>query len=411
MSTVDLYNLTEEQKETIRRNNRKWKVNSSPPVITIFVRHSADCKYRGDEFEKRCRCPKHLRWSHERKQHRVSARTRSWGEAEIRKREIEDQLSGRTPEVKPEQNHRTLQTCIDIFLQDKKNQGITDKVLDKYTRELARLREYCEGERVFTVQGITRELLTGFCATWPELYPSTTTRAKVRERVRSFLRYCYEAQWIARIPPLTKIKVEEPPTLPLTPAEYTRLLDAVYGAVTDPKQCERVHALLQLMRYSGLAIRDALTLKRGDLQHDKAKKLYRIVTARQKTGTHVSVPIPPDVAQELLTVLNGNPEYVFWSGRGEEESITKNWAKYYIAPLFKAAKIPNEGHMMSHRLRDTFAVDLLEKGVPLEEVSKLLGHESIKTTERHYAKWVKARQDRLDNLVTGTWKNENPKGV
>ena len=44
--------------------------------------------------------------------------------------------------------------------------------------------------------------------------------------------------------------------------------------------------------------------------------------------------------------------------------------------------------MMSHRLRDTFAVDLLEKGVPLEEVSKLLGHESIKTTERHYAKWV-----------------------
>jgi integrase/recombinase XerD len=55
------------------------------------------------------------------------------------------------------------------------------------------------------------------------------------------------------------------------------------------------------------------------------------------------------------------------------------------------------------RLRDTFAVDLLEKGVPLEEVSKLLGHESIKTTERHYSKWVKGRQDRLDKLVIGTW--------
>jgi integrase/recombinase XerD len=55
------------------------------------------------------------------------------------------------------------------------------------------------------------------------------------------------------------------------------------------------------------------------------------------------------------------------------------------------------------RLRDTFAVDLLEKGVPLEEVSKLLGHESIKTTERHYSKWVKGRQDRLDKSVIGTW--------
>jgi integrase/recombinase XerD len=56
------------------------------------------------------------------------------------------------------------------------------------------------------------------------------------------------------------------------------------------------------------------------------------------------------------------------------------------------------------KLRDTFAVDLLEKGVPLEEVSKLLGHESIRTAERSYAKWVKGRQDRLNSLVTATWK-------
>ncbi len=62
--------------------------------------------------------------------------------------------------------------------------------------------------------------------------------------------------------------------------------------------------------------------------------------------------------------------------------------------------------MKSHRLRDTFAVDLLEKGVPLEEVSKLLGHESIKTTEKHYSKWMKGRQDRLDSLVSATWKQE-----
>jgi integrase len=155
------------------------------------------------------------------------------------------------------------------------------------------------------------------------------------------------------------------------------------------------------MRWSGLAIRDALTIERAEIRHTKG--VYSVTTARQKTGTHVSVPIPPDVAREVLAVPNDNPRYVFWSGNGAEESITKNWAKYYVAPVFKAAGIPQEGHMMSHRLRDTFAVDLLEKGVPLEEVSKLLGHESIKTTERHYAKWVKGRQDRLNALVVGTW--------
>jgi len=277
-------------------------------------------------------------------------------------------------------------------------------VLGKYTRELARLRTFCEQKNVYTVQGITRELLSGFCATWPDLYPSSYTRAKVRERVRSFLRYCYEVQWLPRIPTLPKIKIEEPPTLPLSADEYARLLKAIKTTITKDRQTQ-VYALIQLMRWSGLAIRDALTLKRTEIIEDKSKGLHRIVTARQKTGTHVSVPIPPDVAQELLDVLNGNPEYVFWSGEGEEESITKSWAKLYLAPLFKAAKLSSNGYMKSHRLRDTFAVDLLEKGVPLEEVSKLLGHESIKTTERHYARWVQGRQDRLDSLVTAAWKS------
>src|SRR5208282_22262 len=171
----------------------------------------------------------------------------------------------------------------------------------------------------------------------------------------------------------------------------------------DKQKCDRVHALLQLMRWSGLAIRDALTIERSEIIHDEKKQLYRIVTARQKTGTDVSVPIPADVAHELLTVLNGNPRYVFWSGNGMEESVTKNWAKY-ISQLFDDAKIPKVCYMVSHRLRDTFAVDLLEKGVPLEEVSKLLGHTSIRTTEKHYAKWVRGRQDRADALVSATWK-------
>jgi integrase/recombinase XerD len=375
------------------------------PVITIFVRHSTlkdkPCKYVGDEFARRCNCRKHLRWTVNGVQHRRAAGTRSWAEAEEVKRRIEDQLSGRTPE--PEHSGAALQSSINVFLQDKKVQGVTLSVIGKYTRELDRLRRHCEAAGVYTVQALTRELLTGFCATWEGMYPSSSTRAKVRERLRGFLRYCYEAQWLDRVPVLPKIQVSQSPTLPLTPDEFTRLLDAVYGVVADKAQAARVHGLFQLMRYSGLAIRDALTLERAELRQDGRKGLYRIVTARQKTGTHVSVPIPPDIARELLAVPNSNPRFFFWSGEGQEESATKNWSKYYVAPCFKAACLESEGNMTSHRLRDTFAVDLLEKGVPLEEVSKLLGHESIKTTERHYARWVKGRQDRLDKLVTGTW--------
>jgi integrase/recombinase XerD len=367
-------------------------------VITIFVRHSPDCKYAGDEFCKRCNCRKHLRWSQDGKQYRQTAGTRSWEAAEDAKRNLELQLSGKAPAGDLLPNAQTIAKAIEVFLQDKKNQGVTANVEGKYTRELARLRQFCEHRGVFVVNGITRELLTSYASTWADDYKASTTRSRVRDRLKTFLRYCFEAEWLPRLPKVSPVKVEQIPTLPLTTEEYERLLKAAATKfAAEPDRAARVRALLQLMRWSGLAIRDASTL----IIHDKGKGLYRIVTSRQKTGTHVSVPIPIDVAQELLSVLNGNETYVFWSGFGDEDSQTKLWARH-IARLFDDAKIVG-GHMRSHRLRDTFAVDLLEKGVPLEEVSKLLGHESIKTTERFYAKWVKGRQDRLDTLVTDSW--------
>jgi integrase/recombinase XerD len=96
------------------------------------------------------------------------------------------------------------------------------------------------------------------------------------------------------------------------------------------------------------------------------------------------VPIPPDVEQELLTVPNGNPNYFFWNtGTGKPRSAVTNW-QHDFTELFRGAGFA-EGH--PHQLRDTFAVRLLEKGVPMEEVSKAPGHESIKTTEKYHAKW------------------------
>lgn len=92
-------------------------------------------------------------------------------------------------------------------------------MIGKYTHELERLREYCAGKGVYTVQGLTRDLLTGFAATWPKTYESSQTRSMVRARCRSFLRYCYEAKWLERIPALPKVQVDELPTLPLSPDE------------------------------------------------------------------------------------------------------------------------------------------------------------------------------------------------
>jgi site-specific recombinase XerD len=353
------------------------------------------------------------------KQFRKKANTRSWAEAEQVKRDLEDQLSGRA-DASPES--KLLQDAIEVFLTDKTAQGLSDGVVKGYRLLLSRLKTFCELRNVFTVRGVNAELLTLFCADWPTIYPSSITRAKRRERLRSFLRYCYEAQWLERVPPVPKFKVDEPETQPLTPDEYARLLDVVYVTVGngDPRRQttdnaggrwqypdaaklqHAVYAFIQTMRWSGLAIRDTMTLRRDALKFDVEEGIYRLSTSRAKTGVAVCIPIPKEVGDDLLKVEVGGADYFFWSGIGKPQSATSNWGQRYLAPCFKAAGITSEGNMLSHRLRDTFAVYLLEHGASMEDVARLLGN-SLRVCEKHYAKWSKGRQSRVDVFVSGTW--------
>jgi integrase len=157
--------------------------------------------------------------------------------------------------------------------------------------------------------------------------------------------------------------------MPMTAEEYTALLEAVPRTLKDPTKATCVRVLFQL------------TLPTRGVIHDSRRRLYRVEISRQMTGTHVSVVIPNAVAEEVLAIAGR--DYVFWDGKTD---IVKSWTKYAVSKTFDAAGLVGAGHMRSHRLRDTFAVYLLENSVPLEEVSKALDHESIKTTEKHYAK-------------------------
>jgi integrase/recombinase XerD len=368
---------------------------TTTPTITIFVRHSADCKYHGDEFEKRCKCRKHFRWTQGGKQHRRKAGTRSWGEAEDQKRRLEDQLAGREPEKTTDV--LLLSQAIETFDANKEAQGVKPRVRAMYTRELKRLRLFSEGRGLMTAtQALTIDNLTALRGTWTPVYKSSYSRSVVQKHLNHFLRFCHNAGWIDRIPKLSPIQVDEPETLPLTDAEYAKVLKAATG---------KTRTLVMLMRWSGLAIRDASTLERTDLHFDKGKDLYKIIRKRTKTGEPLYIPIPKDVAEEVLAVLGDSPKYVFWNRQTEDSSEYRH-AGYMgerIAEAFRDAGVYSDGHMVSHRLRATFAVDLLSKGVPLEHVSKLLGHKSVTTTERHYAKWVKGRQDRIDSIVSASW--------
>jgi len=382
-----------EQGENKRPRPSGLVYKGGKPVITIFVRHSKSCKYAGDEFCKRCTCRKHFRWSQSGQQFRRKAGTRSWAEAEERMRQLEAQLDGKP--VEAQERGLLLSDAIEIFKANKSAEGLKPRVLAMYTRELARLLRFSESHNLLTVsQALTLENLIALRATWPSVYKSSYSRSVVQKHLNHFLRFAYDAGWIVRKPKLSAIKINEPETEPLTAAEYDTLLAHATG---------RIRAVIQLMRWSGLAIRDASTIKRTDIVCQGG--MYKIVRRRTKTGTPLYIPLPPDVGAEVLAAANGHPVYIFWDRQSPTSSEYRHagYVGEQVKAIFDKAGIQSAGHMISHRLRATFAVDLLSKGVALEHVSKLLGHRSVSTTERFYAKWVKSRQERLDSVVSATW--------
>ena len=147
-------------------------------------------------------------------------------EAEEVKRELADQLSGRV--VEPvSTTERDIRSAVNVFVAEKRVEGLTSDLIKKYTLWLGRLVSFCEGHGGFTLRAIDRELLIAFCTNWETQYPSSLTRSKLLERYKSFLRFCVEAGWLATVPKWPKIQLQTTPTMPLTMNEYNRLLDAV----------------------------------------------------------------------------------------------------------------------------------------------------------------------------------------
>jgi integrase len=228
------------------------------------------------------------------------------------------------------------------------------------------------------------EQATAFRAKWTV---HNLAASKRLDYLRGFFRFAHDRSWVSDNPAkkLKPPKTVSPPTMPFSRPE----MDAILGA------CDRlkVKALVLLMRHSGLRIGDAVSLSADQIQDGK------LLLRTAKTGTLVYVPLPPFVTTVLEAVKRKNG-YFFWTGESKRSSVADTWRKQ-LAPVFTKAKI--EG-AHPHQFRDTFAVELLLAGVPLERVSILLGHSSTRITEKHYSlPWVRDRQAQLEADVRRTW--------
>jgi integrase/recombinase XerD len=303
----------------------------------------------------------------------------------------------------------TVKEAVARFLNSKRNENLADSTLGKLTTIFEKQFLGWASSAGFTdLTEIKTVDLEDFRDTWTD---GPLARKKKQERLIGFFHYCLRLGWIKSNAAvlLGRIRADGPPTDYFPAPEFDKIMDATYiyqpkGWLECRNQATRLRVLTLLMRWSGLAIRDAVTLERRRLNENGELFLYRA-----KTGSPVYIPLPPEVAEALGEIPSGptpNPRYFFWSGNGSAKSVVGNWQRSFRR-LFKIANLrsddgsPNRCH--PHMLRDTFAVEMLLAGVPLEQVSILLGHKSVKITEKHYAPWVKARQEQLAANVRKSW--------
>jgi integrase len=262
----------------------------------------------------------------------------------------------------------------------------------KYKQTVKQIRAFAREEGADLLQQWDMPTTRRFRESWKD---GALTVTKKLERLRALFRFAQENGWMIGNP-AAKLKnpvAKRRPTMPYSSEEMLEILDAC-----DEYRGERdkMRAFVLLMRYGGLRVGDAARLARDRIADGK---LF-LYTA--KTGTLVWVPLPPLVLDALAAFRPANNTYFFWSGASSPDTIAKLWMRK-LQWLFERTKI--EG-AHSHRFRDTFAVEMLLSGVPIERVSVLLGHSSIRIIERHYAPWVKARQEQLESDVMRSWKRD-----
>jgi site-specific recombinase XerD len=347
-------------------------------MLAIYKRHAPACPHKSRQY-RRCDCPCWVEGTVEGVYHRKSLKTRSWERATKLAREIEE---GKTHRV-------TVETATESFLRDAGARGLREPSLYKYRLLLKQFKEFAKAEGIRFLAEWDVDTLRRFRESWPN--KNYSARKKL-EALRTFYRFVHASGWIATNPAILikPPKVDDPPTLPYTKDEFKRVLEAC-DRYPNKRNAIRLKALVLLLRYSGLRITDAVTLSKQQIEDG----ILKLRTA--KTGTTVRVPLPQTALAALKAIETS--QYYFWSGESTKKACVGDYQRAF-KKLYKLAEVTN-GH--AHRWRDTFAVELLISGMPLEQVAVLLGHQSVRVTEKHYSPWVQARQEQLEAGVRRTF--------
>ncbi|MBL7885868.1 MAG: site-specific integrase [Flavobacterium sp.] len=206
---------------------------------------------------------------------------------------------------------------------------------------------------------------------------ANNTSVKYIKNFKKIIRLCIANGWIDKDPFINyKAKLIEVERDYLLQEE----LDTIYYKDFQVARLNLVKDIYIFSCFTGLAYIDVKQLKKENLTIGIDSNKW-IFTHRQKTDTASKIPLLP-IAEEIIEKYANHPQCL-----NEDKLLpilSNQRMNSYLKEIADICRINKE--LTFHTARHTFATTVtLSNGVPIESVSKMLGHTNIKTTQ-HYAK-------------------------
>lgn len=259
---------------------------------------------------------------------------------------------------------------LDVFLAAKKIEGCSEKSLKYYDFTLRRLLQHLNK----AVRSITTDDLRNYLATYQtERRSSKVTIDNIRRIFSSFFGWLEDEDYILKSPVrrIHKIKTEKTIKDTFSDEGLEMLRDA----------CKEIRdlALIDLLASTGMRVGELIQLNREDINfHERECVVFG------KGNTERLVYFDARTKIHLLNYLDrrkdANPA-LFVSLFAPHRRLLIGGVETRLREIGKLADVQK---VHPHKFRRTLATRAIDKGMPIEQVQKLLGHVKIDTT-MHYA--------------------------
>lgn len=266
---------------------------------------------------------------------------------------------------------------------------ISAETAKAYRADLASWQRYLEAQRgdPVTVQELTGQVIKAALAEMNNAGLAPATRRRLVTTLRGLCRYLVLESRLPSDPTAAIQAPRAPGRLPVafTDGQISALLET---ARTEDPQARPAAPLLDvaivmILAAGGLRASEAAGLRLLDYRRGEEPSL-RVVGKGCKAR---AVPLDPGVAAQIDTYLSWRAAHTADHGeaspllvRPDGRALTRDTISYRVNRLYARAGISKPEGEAAHALRHTYAVSMVDVGVPVSEIQQLLGHESIATT-------------------------------